>query len=54
MAESNITTSQLENMGITDCYEPVVGGPAPNKAQIERMLAFISYSLSNNQPVGVS
>jgi atypical dual specificity phosphatase len=54
MAESNITTAQLEKMGITDCYEPVVGYPAPNEAQIERMLAFISLALSNNQPVGVS
>jgi atypical dual specificity phosphatase len=54
MAESNIATTLLENMGITDCYEPVIGGPAPSQAQIEKMLAFINFSLSHNLPVGVS
>jgi atypical dual specificity phosphatase len=54
MTESHITTAQLEKMGITDCYEPVVGYPAPTGDQIERMLAFIKLALSDNRPVGVS
>lgn len=57
MAESHkarITPAQVEKMSLTDCHEPVPDFTAPNKAQIDRMLAFIKQSIAEGKPVAVS
>ena len=57
MAENTkaiVSTIQVEGLGLRDCYEPVGDFTAPTQAQISRMVSFISLSLSEGRPVGVS
>ena len=57
MAEKNkamVSAMQVEGLGLRDCYEPVGDFTAPTHAQINRMVSFISKSLSEGGPVGVS
>lgn len=57
MAEKNkakINCIQVERLGLTDCNEPVSDFTAPDKAQIDRMIIFITKSLAEGKPVGIS
>ena len=57
MAESHkarVTPAQVEKMDLADYHEPVPDFTAPNKAQIDRMLAFIKQSVTEGKPIGVS
>jgi atypical dual specificity phosphatase len=53
-AKVNASTLQVEAFGLLDCYEPVGDFDAPTQTQIDKMVCFISKSLSENLPVGVS
>lgn len=57
MAESHkarVKTAQVAKLGFSDCHEPVPDFNAPNQVQIERMITFISQSVAEGKPVGVS
>jgi atypical dual specificity phosphatase len=57
MAERNrakVDRLQIEDLGLTDCHEPVTDFTAPTQAQIDRMVTFITNSLAEGKPVGVS
>jgi atypical dual specificity phosphatase len=53
-AKSNVSTIQVETIGLLDCYEPVGDFDAPSQPQIDKIIGFISKCLSDNRPVGVS
>jgi atypical dual specificity phosphatase len=57
MAEKNrakVDRLQIERLGLSDCHEPVTDFTAPKQAQIDRMVSFITNSLAQGRPVGVS
>lgn len=57
MAESDnaqVTPTQIEKAGFTDCHEPVSDFTAPKQGQVDRMIAFITESVSAGKAVGVS
>ena len=54
MHKSRLNSHQIEQFGIWDCHEPVPDLTAPKPAQINRMVQFITKSLSEGRPVGVS
>ena len=57
MAESykaRVTPTQVKKLGFTDCHVPVEDYTAPTRDQIDRMVDFISKSVAEGKPVGVS
>lgn len=52
--EAMVNSSQIESLGLNDCYEPVEDFDAPTEVQIDRMIDFIEKSLSTGKAVGVS
>lgn len=57
MAEKDrarVNRVQIERLGLSDCHEPVTDFTAPKQAQIDTMITFITKSLSEGSPVGVS
>jgi atypical dual specificity phosphatase len=53
-SKSNISTIQVETIGLLDCHEPVDDFEAPTQPQIDKMIGFIRKCISDNKPVGVS
>lgn len=49
-----VKAGQVVSVGFTDCYEPTPDFTAPNRYQLDRMIAFIRTSLDEGRPVGVS
>jgi atypical dual specificity phosphatase len=49
-----VSTMQVEGLGLRDCYEPIGDYTAPTQAQLSSITSFISLSLSEGRPVGVS
>jgi atypical dual specificity phosphatase len=57
MAEKHIakvTSSQVESLGLLDYYEPVVDFTAPSQSQIDNIISFITQSVADGKPVGIS
>ena len=57
MAEAHrtrITSAQVEQHGLTDCHVPVTDFTAPTQEQLRHMVDFISESVAQGKPVGVS
>lgn len=57
MAEKHkamVTSTQVEQLGLLDCYEPVPDFTAPSNVQIDRLVDFITRSLAADRPVGIS
>jgi len=57
MAETHkneVPSFQIAKLGLSDCYEPVPDFIAPSLTQVNKILQFISGSLSAGRPVGVS
>jgi atypical dual specificity phosphatase len=57
MAEGHkvqITPDDIKKLGFTDCYVPVPDFTAPRQYQLNKMVAFISKSVAQGKPVGVS
>ncbi|MDO8490581.1 MAG: dual specificity protein phosphatase family protein [Dehalococcoidia bacterium] len=52
--KAQVTGSQVEQVGLWDCHEPVPDFTAPNPGQVNKMVNFITKSLSEGRPVGVS
>ena len=51
---SRVDRLQIERLGLSDCHEPVPDFTAPEQDQIDRMITFITKSLAEGRPVGVS
>ncbi|QNT75819.1 dual specificity protein phosphatase family protein [Dehalogenimonas etheniformans] len=49
-----VTNSQITQLGLWDCHEPVADFTAPTLNQIRKIVAFIAKSLEATRPVGVS
>jgi atypical dual specificity phosphatase len=49
-----VTPEQIEEQGLTDCYQPVADFTAPTPRQIARMIQFIEDNVAEGRPVGVS
>ena len=57
MAETDrarVTATQIEEVGFTDCHQPVADFTAPTQDQISQMIAFVEESLARGRPVGIS
>lgn len=57
MAEKDrakVNQLQTERLGLSDCHEPVTDFTAPKQAQTDRMVSFVTNSLAEGRPVGVS
>lgn len=57
MAETHrarVTAAQIQEVGLTDCHQPVADYTAPTQDQISTMIAFIEDSIAQARPVGVS
>lgn len=52
--KAKVSSLQVEQLGLWDCHEPVPDFTAPNPEQVSKMLQFITRSLSEGRPVGVS
>lgn len=52
--KAQVEAAQVVKLGFSDYHEPVPDFNAPNKVQIERMVTFISQSVAEGRPVGVS
>jgi atypical dual specificity phosphatase len=52
--KSKVSSLQITHLGLLDCHEPVPDFTAPTIPQINRMVEFITHSVSNGRPVGVS
>jgi atypical dual specificity phosphatase len=53
-SEALITPLQVENYGFWDLHEPIPEFTAPSQLQIDRIITFITESVSKRRPVGVS
>ena len=51
---TGLTSLQISKLGLLDCHEPIPDFTAPSLAQVNKILQFISESLYNGRPVGVS
>ncbi len=57
MAEKHkvkVSSLQVEHLGLRDYHEPVPDFTAPSAAQVSKIVQFITGSLSERRPVGVS
>ena len=54
MSRAEITSIQITQQGLLDCYEPVADYHAPSLKQIDKILKFINSALVDGRPVGVS
>ena len=52
--KTEVSSLQIDKLGMWDCHEPVIDFNVPRLDQIYRMIKFIENSLSNNRLVGVS
>jgi atypical dual specificity phosphatase len=53
-SKSKVNSLQIAHLGLLDCHEPVPDFTAPTPPQINRMVEFITHSISNGRLVGVS
>ncbi len=51
---SRITSAQVEQYRLTDCHVPVKDFTTPTQEQLRHMVGFISESVAEGKPVGVS
>lgn len=51
---SRITSAQVEQYRLTDCHVPVKDFTTPTQEQLRHMVGFISESVAQGKPVGVS
>lgn len=52
--KAKISGMQVAELGFIDFHEPVPDFTAPNKDQLDNMIAFMKTSISAGRPVGVS
>lgn len=52
--KTQVSSAQIEELGFTDCHEPVPDFSAPRQAQIDRIISFMQESVAAKRPVGVS
>ena len=52
--KTEVTSPQVLRHGFRDCYEPVPDFHSPRLTQINKIIRFITVSLSDGRPVGVS
>ncbi len=52
--EPCVTPDEIEQLGMSDCHEPVPDMKAPSTSQLEYMLGFIQRCLAEDSPVCVS
>jgi len=51
---AKVNSLQIKQLGLLDCHEPVPDFTAPSLVQINKMVKFITGSLSEGRPVGIS
>lgn len=52
--KSKVSSIQVAQLGLRDCHESVPDFTTPSPAQVNKIVQFITGSLSEGQPVGVS
>jgi atypical dual specificity phosphatase len=52
--ETRLIAGQISRFGFIDLHEPIPDLAAPQKNQIEKVLAFITRSLADGRPIAVS
>jgi atypical dual specificity phosphatase len=52
--DTRVASTQVAQLGLWDCHEPVQDFAPPNRGQIDNMIDFIKGSLAAGRPVGVS
>lgn len=52
--KADVTSLQIAQQGLLDYHEPVPDFTAPSLAQVNKIVQFITWSLSEGRPVGVS
>jgi atypical dual specificity phosphatase len=52
--KADISSNQIDKLGMSDCHEPVTDFGTPKPEQITRIIKFIDKSISAKRPVGVS
>lgn len=51
---TRVTSTQIAKLGLLDCHELVPDFTAPKKEQINRLVEFITRSLAEDKPIGIS